>query len=135
MGKDNATRIFVVEDHFLMQQMLQEFISLEADLEVCATASSGEEALEDLAQASPDLMLIDLSLPGVSGLDLIISVKARYPELPCAILSGHGERHYAEQAMAAGALGYVLKGDPDELPLAIRQVMQGERYISKALQY
>ena len=135
MGKENAARIFIVEDHAIMQEMLNEFISQEADLEVCATASSGEAALENLAQASPDLVLIDLSLPGVSGLDLITSVKALYPQLPCAILSGHGERHYAEQAMAAGAQGYVLKGDPDELPGAIRQMMQGEHYISKALQY
>ncbi|MDW5377899.1 response regulator transcription factor [Halomonas sp. HP20-15] len=135
MAKENVARIFVVEDHLIMQEMLNEFISQEADLEVCATASSGEAALENLAEASPDLVLIDLSLPGLSGLDLVTSLKARYPELPCAILSGHGERHYAEQAMAAGAQGYVLKGDPDELPLAIRLMMQGERYISKALQY
>lgn len=135
MDKGDTARIFVVEDHVIMQEMLYEFLSQEADLEVCATASSGEAALEDLAEASPDLMLIDLSLPGFSGLDLVISVKARYPGLPCAILSGHGERHYAEQAMAAGAQGYVLKGDPDELPGAIRQMIQGERYISKAMQY
>ncbi|GAA5174032.1 response regulator transcription factor [Modicisalibacter zincidurans] len=57
MGKENAARIFVVEDHVLMQKMLNEFISQEADLEVCATADSGEAALENLAQASPDLML------------------------------------------------------------------------------
>ncbi|MFD2438229.1 response regulator [Modicisalibacter luteus] len=80
-------------------------------------------------------MLVDLSLPGVSGIDLIASVKTRHPELPCAILSGHGERRYAEQAIAAGAQGYVLKGDPDELPKAIRLMMKGERYVSKALQY
>jgi len=134
MKKDNAARIFVVEDHVIMQEMLHAFISQEADMEVCATAGSGEAALEDLDRASPDLVLIDLSLPGVSGLDLVTSVKARYPRLPCAILSGHGESYYAEQAMAAGAQGYVLKGDPDELPGAIRQMMQGERYISKALQ-
>ncbi|WP_136064660.1 response regulator [Modicisalibacter radicis] len=134
MNKENAARVFIVEDHAIMQKMLHVFISQEADLEVCATASSAEAALEEIAQASPDLMLIDLSLPGVSGLDLVASVKARHPGLPCAILSGHGERHYAEQAMAAGAQGYVLKGDPDELPGAIRQMIQGRRYISKALQ-
>lgn len=128
-------RIFVVEDHVYMQEMLREFLSQEDDLEVCDTAGSGEAALERLDQASPDFVLIDLSLPGASGLDLVTTVKERYPDLPCAILSGHGERYYAEQAITAGAQGYVLKGDPNELPGAIRQMMQGEHYISKALQY
>jgi DNA-binding NarL/FixJ family response regulator len=135
MSMDTPARIFVVEDHAYMKAMLCEFLSLEGDLEVCDTADSGEAALEHLDRITPDFVLVDLSLPGVSGLDLITIVKARHPELPCAILSGHGERRYAEQAIAAGAQGYVLKGDPDELPDAIRQMLRGERYVSKALQY
>ncbi|MEC9481859.1 MAG: response regulator transcription factor [Halomonas sp.] len=135
MSMETPVRIFVVEDHAYMKEMLCEFLSLEGDLQVCDTATSGESALERLDQASPDFVLIDLSLPGVSGLDLMTTVKERYPSLPCAILSGHGERHYAEQALNAGAQGYVLKGDPDELPEAIRQMLRGEQYVSKALQY
>ncbi|MCG7600110.1 response regulator transcription factor [Halomonas sp. McH1-25] len=135
MSMDAPARIFVVEDHAYMKEMLSEFLSFEADMEVCDTAGSGEAALRHLDGISPDFMLVDLSLPGVSGLELIASVKARRPELPCAILSGHGERRYAEQAIAVGAQGYVLKGDPDELPDAIRRMLRGEQYISQALQY
>lgn len=131
---DTMTRIFVVEDHSFMLAMLREFIDQEADLEVCDTAESGEAALERLVQVTPDLVLIDLSLPGISGLELLTSLRQRYPALPCAILSGHGERHYAEQAMTAGAQGYILKGNPDELPPAIRQMIRGDRYLSSALQ-
>lgn len=135
MGKDTDTaRIFLVEDHAYMLAMLQEFINQEGDLAVCETADSGEKALERLPDVTPDLVLVDLSLPGISGLELVSSLREHYPDIPCAILSGHGERHYAEQALNAGAKGYILKGNPDEIPPAIRQIMNGERYVSRALQ-
>lgn len=131
---DSSKRIFIVEDHEFMLAMLREYIDSESDLSVCATATSGETALESLADIVADLVLIDLSLPGISGLELVAALKAQSPSLPCAILSGHGEAHYVERALAAGAQGYILKGDPDELPDAIRLMLQGERYISKPLQ-
>ncbi|PMR72681.1 response regulator [Billgrantia endophytica] len=126
-------KVFVVEDHAFMREMLREYINQEEDLEVCETAESGEVALERLEQITPDLVLIDLSLTGITGLDLISRLKERHPGLQCAILSGHGERRYVDQALAAGAQGYILKGDPDELPGAIRQMIQGQRYISNTL--
>ncbi|NIC04248.1 response regulator transcription factor [Billgrantia bachuensis] len=132
---DTTARILIVEDHSFMLAMLQEYIDQEEDFEVCGTFDSGEAALASLAENVPDFVIADLSLPGISGLELISSVKDRYPSLPCAILSGHSERHYADQAMTAGAQGYLLKGDPDELPVAIRQMLQGQRYISPALHY
>lgn len=118
-----------------MLAMLQEYIEQEEDFVVCGTFDSGEAALKSLAENVPDFVIADLSLPGISGLELISSVKERYPSLPCAILSGHSERHYADQAMTAGAQGYLLKGNPDELPVAIRHMLQGQRYISPALHY
>ncbi len=127
------TKVLVVEDHAFMRDMLREFIDLEDDLEVCETVGSGEVALERLEEMTPDLVLVDLSLGGISGLDLIKSIKVRYPALKCAILSGHGERRYVDQAFEAGAEGYILKGDPDEVPDSIRQMMQGQRYVSKTL--
>ncbi|RDB44083.1 DNA-binding response regulator [Halomonas sp. DQ26W] len=126
-------KVLVVEDHAFMRDMLREFIDQEEDLEVCETVESGEVALESLEELTPDLVLIDLSLGGISGLDLIKSIKVKYPAMKCAILSGHGERHYVDQAFEAGAEGYILKGDPDELPCSIRQMMKGRRYVSKAL--
>ncbi|QOR39154.1 response regulator transcription factor [Billgrantia diversa] len=132
---DTTARILIVEDHSFMLAMLQEYIEQEEDFEVCGTFGSGEAALESLTENVPDFVIADLSLPGISGLELISSVKERYPSLPCAILSGHSERHYADQAMTAGAQGYLLKGDPDELPVAIRHMLQGQRYISPALHY
>lgn len=132
---DTTARILIVEDHSFMLAMLQEYIEQEEDFEVCGTFDSGEAALASLAENVPDFVIADLSLPGISGLELISSVKDRYPSLPCAILSGHSERYYADQAMTAGAQGYLLKGDPDELPVAIRQMLQGQHYISPALHY
>lgn len=132
---ETPARIVIVEDHSFMLAMLQEYIQQEEDFEVSGTFDSGEAALQSLAEEVPDFVIADLSLPGISGLELISSVKVRYPSLPCAILSGHSERHYADQAVTAGAQGYILKGDPEELPAAIRQMLRGQRYISPALRY
>ncbi|GHB12111.1 response regulator [Modicisalibacter luteus] len=127
-------RIFVVEDNPLMRDMLTEFLALEASLEVVGVVESAEAALERFPVPSPDLVLIDMSLPGMSGMELIRKLHEQQPGLPCAMLSGHGEKHYVEQAFDAGASGYILKGEPDELPLAIQQILAGEAFVSQELQ-
>lgn len=127
------THIFVVEDHPLMREMLSEFLPADApDLKVCGTAATGEEALGCFEDAEADLMLIDVALPGgMSGIDLVGELRARRPGLPCLMYSGHGEVAYVERALAAGAQGYLLKGDPYELEGAIRQVLDGATFVSE----
>ncbi len=125
-------RIFIVEDHPIMREMVREFLAEDAsDLEVCGMAETGEEALEHLDGAEADLALIDVSLPGMTGIDLVKELLARRPGLPCVLYSGHGEAAYIERGLAAGARGYLLKGDPYELVGAIRQVLDGETYVSE----
>jgi DNA-binding NarL/FixJ family response regulator len=127
-------RVFIVEDHPFMREMLREFIGNEADLEVCDEAGEGDEALGKIEKSLPDVVLIDVSLPGMSGLELVGLLHGRFPDLPCAMLSGHGERSYVDQALAAGARGYILKDNPDVLPGAIRQIVSGEPFLSVSLE-
>ena len=126
------TRIYIVEDHPIMRETLQDYLALQPDLEICGMAESAEAASEMLEAASPDLVLVDLSLPGRSGLDLVEEVQQRWGT-PCVILSGHGERTYVGRALACGARGYVLKGRPQDLPAAIAHVLEGGTYLSDTL--
>lgn len=125
-------RVYVVEDHPVMREIIQEYLALQTDLEICGMAENAEAASEALEAAAPDVVLVDLSLPGRSGLDLVEEIQERWGT-PCVILSGHGERTYVARALACGAGGYVLKGNPRELPLAIAQVLKGEIHLSSTL--
>lgn len=127
-------RVFVVEDHPVMRDMLTEFLSLEGNIEVAGAVASAEAALEHFPEPVPDLVLIDMSLPGMSGIELVKQLQSQQPGLRCAMLSGHGERHYVEQAFDCGACGYILKGEPDELTQAIQRIITGHRYVSQELQ-
>lgn len=128
-------RIFVVEDHALMREMLDEFIGMEPDLSICGASASATEALKQIAVDMPDLVLIDIALPDMSGISLVPILRERYPNMLFLMLSGHGERMYVEKALDAGAHGYVLKGHAEDIPPAIRQVLSGERYLSDALRF
>lgn len=128
------TRVYIVEDHPIMRQSLRAFIRRQEGFELCGEAESAEAALEEIDHTQPDLMLIDLALPGMSGLELLEQIRQRYPALLCMILSGHGERSHVDHAMMAGARGYIVKGDTDELAQAMRQVSQGQTYLSELVQ-
>jgi DNA-binding NarL/FixJ family response regulator len=78
-----------------------------------------------------DLVLVDVSLPHSSGISLVLSLRQKYPDLPCVMLSGHASQHYARSSLAAGARGYLLKDHAEEILEGIRRVMQGEVYISE----
>lgn len=127
-------RIFVVDDHELVREMLVLYIRMEADLEVCGTAASGAEALAKIGGLGCDLALLDVGMPGMSGIELAEALRARHPEVRCLMLSGHAERVYVQGALEAGARGYVMKGDPETILEAIRQVLRGEDYLSAEVQ-
>jgi DNA-binding NarL/FixJ family response regulator len=123
--------IFVVEDHPIMRDGISQLIDQQPDLEVCGGASGGAEALEALKTLDPDLMLVDISLPGMDGIELIKAVKKRKARLPLLVLSMHAEALYAERAVRAGAKGYVMKhASADTLLEAIRKVLSGKIFLS-----
>ena len=125
--------IYIVEDNEIVRSMLVEFVNDIRDLAVSGSAASAEEAIKGLVNVEYDLILIDMSLPGMNGAELVAHLLHESPQLLCLMYSGHRETAYVDQAIEAGARGYVLKGTPDELPTAIRQVLDGGRYISTAL--
>ena len=130
------TRIFIVEDHEVIRESLRMMLESEEDLLVCGEADSGEVALCSVGGAAPDLLLIDVSLPGMSGIELVERLVERQPDVRCLMVSGHRENQYVQQALAVGALGYIVKNSIiEELIDGIRQVMRGDRYLCRSLNH
>lgn len=125
-----STNVYIVEDHDVMREMLEAFVAHEPGLSVCGAAGSAEEALEGMAHCAPGLALVDVSLPAMSGIDLVRSLKNDNLNLRCLMVSGHTEQVYVQDALNAGAQGYVMKGSPARLRSAIQAVLNGEVYIS-----
>lgn len=125
-GRESAAphTIFLVEDHPVMRRMLRGHVEEEADLTVIGESDSAEDALRQLAALDPDLLLVDLSLPGLSGMDLVRVLKRERPDLRCLVVTGHSDRLYRKAASAAGATGYVTKDDPDEVLAAVRAALR-----------
>lgn len=125
------TRVFVVDDHPVMRDGLALLIGSEADLQICGTAAGVQETLKELPAAKPDLMVVDLSLNDGLGLDLIKTVRERYPKVRMLVVSAYDEGLYAERALRNGASGYVNKQECEATLLkAIRTVLEGRRYVS-----
>ena len=126
--------LLLVEDSSVFAGTLQRFLRIQKDLHVVAVAASAEAARILLQGTAVDLVLVDVSLPGSSGIDLVGGLRGDYPGLKCLMLSGHRGTEYVHRALAAGAAGYALKSDPLGILTAIRQVLAGEGYISPELQ-
>jgi len=134
MGERDKRRIFLIDDHPVLRDGLRRLLDAESDLEVCGEAESARKAFDSIKATSPALAIIDISLPGVSGIELVKGLKARFPTLQILMLSMHDEVLYAERALRAGAKGYVMKQAPTEhLLAAVRRVLTGEIYVSEAL--
>ncbi|MCU0848929.1 MAG: response regulator [Spirochaetes bacterium] len=131
---DHRARILVVDDHPIVRQGLVQIINREEDLFVCGEARSAEEAIRLVSRLEPDMLTVDISLEGSSGLDLIKAMKSRYQGLPVLVLSIHDESIYAERAVRAGARGYIMKQEaPQTVVSAIRTVLSGGQYLSDNL--
>ncbi len=127
---DGRRRVFLVDDHPIICQGLAQKIDGESDLMVCGHAEDAHSALEAIEKEQPDIVIVDISLKGTSGVELIKDIKVRYPRLPTLVLSMHEETLYAERSLHAGAKGYVMKQEqPEVLLQAIRQVLRGQIYL------
>ncbi len=130
----SKTKILLVDDHPLVREWLANLINEEPDFEVCGSAGNAREALGLIGTLLPRIVVVDISLDGGSGLELIKDVKAVHPKVDMIVLSMHDEMLYAERAMRAGAAGYIMKREATEKVLeAIRAVIQGGLYFSNAV--
>ena len=125
------TSIFLVEDHAIFAKALVRVLNERGNFHIVAIARSAEEALEKIPDLEVDLVLVDVSLPHRSGISLVLALQAKYPELPCVMLSGHASQHYARSSLAAGARGYLVKDHANEILEGIQRVLQGEIYVSE----
>ncbi|MDG0852225.1 response regulator [Roseateles puraquae] len=124
-------RIGIVDDHAIVRSGLRQYLSENVDLRVTGEAANGREALDLVRGGEVDVLLMDISMPGQSGVDALSAIKSRFPDLPVLILSGFPETHYATTLLRQGASGYLNKEcDPEEIANAIRTVARGRRYIS-----
>lgn len=128
------TSIFLVEDHAIFAQSLLRVLREKGHWDVVEVAGSAEEALERIPEFRIDLVLVDVSLPKMSGISLVLLLHEKYPELPCMMLSGHMSPHYVRLSMEAGARGYLVKDRAEGIITGIRHVLDGEIYISEDLQ-
>jgi DNA-binding NarL/FixJ family response regulator len=127
-------RILIADDHQIVRAGLKQFIAGEIDMQVVAEAATGAEALAAAARGGIDVVLLDISLPDQSGVDVLKRLKRVHPDLPVLILSGYAEQQYALNLLRGGAAGYLNKEAADsELVGAIRTVAQGRRYVSPTL--
>ena len=132
--KSGRKRVFLVDDHPMVREGLATMISLTRDLEVVGEAGCAEEAYQKLQADAPDLVMIDLSMPGMNGIDLIKEMRVRYPDVRVLVVSMHEENIYAARVLRAGAQGYIMKqASSTEIIEAARTVLRGEVYVSPAV--
>jgi len=124
-------RVFIADDHTLMRDGLKQIVLAGGDMVVVGEASDGFQALDMVRKGQGDLLLLDMSMPGRSGVDLIKQIKSEYPQLPILVLSMHKEDEYAVRTIRAGASGYLCKDSASQqLLTAIRRVAGGGNFIS-----
>ena len=129
-----VTRVLVADDHATVREGIRRFLADTTDLKVTREASTASEIFEAVAAGDCDAVLLDISLPGRDGLDVLKELKQRYPMLPVLMFSVYAEEQYAIRALKTGAAGYVTKNsEPEVLVTALRKVVQGGRYVSASL--
>jgi DNA-binding NarL/FixJ family response regulator len=129
-AENHKARVLLVDDHPVVLVGLTYLINQEPDMMVCGESNDAETALKAIETLKPDLAIIDISLKGTNGLDLIKKARTLWPELPILVLSIHDESLYAERSLRAGAFGYVMKQElTKKLVLAIRRVLRKEIYL------
>ncbi|SRR6266540_2042206 len=132
--KGYRAKVLVVDDHAVVRSGMVLLVSRQADLIVCGEAEDAAGALAAIATKKPDIIVVDLRLKNSDGLELVKNIKAQYPALPMLVFSMHEESVYAEQALRAGACGYLMKDEAlESLVTAIRRVVAGGIYLSERM--
>ena len=135
-ARSGLKNIIVVDDHPVVRQGLAKLLSDERDLALCGEAENARDGLQAIGKLKPDLAIVDISLAGKTGLELIKDIRAQYPKLPVLVLSMHDELIYAERALRAGARGYVMKQEGGKMLVqAIRQVLSGQVYVTQKISW
>ena len=128
-------RILIVDDHVIVRQGIAQLVNRELDLDVCAEAGDADSAIAVLRETQVDLAIVDISLPGTSGIELVKLMRDAQPQLPVLVMSMHDEALYSDRAFRAGAKGYVMKQEATEkLLAAIRKILNGGVYVSDRMQ-
>ena len=125
--------ILVIEDHVVFGKALVRLLTEKAHADVVDVVRSGEEALKKLPSMDVDLVLVDVSLPTMNGIQLVATIHEQYPHLHCLMISGHLTPFYVKRSLEAGARGYVLKDDIPGVLEGVQRVLEGEIYVSSAL--
>ncbi len=129
-----AQKIYIVEDHPVMRRGYTYLVDSEIDLEICGEAGDAQTALEEIPEIDPDLAIVDLTLQGMGGLELIKRLQTERPEFPILVVSMHDETLYADRALQAGARGYIMKSEVEaEVVKAIRRILDGGVFLSDEL--
>lgn len=133
--RNKKVRLLLVDDHPVVRDGLAQLLHGENDMAVCGEAESAEQALDLTTKTNPDLAIVDISLGGVNGIELIKNLKALQPDLRILVLSMHDEAHFAERALRAGANGYIMKREArNRIMQGIRAVCAGDIYVSDRMQ-
>jgi DNA-binding NarL/FixJ family response regulator len=127
-------KLIIIDDHKIVRSGLKQILSEEPDIEVIGEGQNAQEAMEHLKNPEVDVMLLDISMPGKTGLEILIEAKRIRPKLPVLILSMHPEEQFATRTLRAGASGYLTKESaPEELVTAIKKVYNGGKYVSRGV--
>ncbi len=130
----NKIRVLLAEDHTIVRKGLRSLLDGEAGIEVIGEAENGREAVEKVQQLLPDVVLMDIAMPGLNGLEATRQIKKRFPEVQVLILTMHANEEYIFQILRAGASGYVVKqAAPTELISAIRAAYRGDSFLSPSI--
>jgi len=128
------TKILIADDHAIVREGLKQIISETPDMTFTEEASTGHEVLNKALRNDYDVVVLDITMPGINGLDVLKQIKAQKPKLPILVLSVHPEEQYAVRVLRAGASGYLTKASAsDELIAAIRKVSLGRKYVTSSL--
>ena len=133
-GSENRKRVVLVDDHPVLRKGLARLIDSKEGFVVCGEASSAIEAMALIRELKPHLAIVDIGLPGASGIELTKSIRAEFPDMPVLILSMHEDALYATRALRAGATGYIVKQDAiDNIATALQETLNGRRYLSPGI--
>jgi DNA-binding NarL/FixJ family response regulator len=132
--REQVRKIFIVDDHAVMRQGLARLLGDEKDLQVCGEAENAPDALRAIGRLKPDLAIVDISLPGRTGVELIRDIRRHFPGVCVLVLSMHDETIYSERVLRAGGRGYIMKQEGGRVLMqAIRQVLKGQVYLSERM--